>query len=380
MWYKDARIWTPEGYLHGAFEVRDGRFGAVCPGGGGDGQAVSLDGAKVIPGLVDIHTHGNSGADFSDGDIAGLKRMARYLARHGVTSFAPTSVTLPYDTLSKAFAAARALHDARPANTARVMGIHMEGPFFSESKKGAQNAAYLREPDMEMFARLRKDCGGLIRIVDIAPELEGAVLFIRKAAELCTVSVAHTNADYAQARAAFEAGASHITHLFNAMPPVHHRSPGVIGAGSERNDITAELICDGIHVHPSAVRMAFKLFPERICLVSDALRCCGMPDGTYDLGGQTVFLEGGVARLADGSIAGSATPLSECLRNAVRFGIPENEAIRAATLRPARVIGADAEIGSIEPGKRADFVVCAENLEPLRVFIGGEEVPIGDNE
>ena len=378
MWYKDARIWTPEGYVCGAFEVRDGRFGAVCPGDRGDGQAVSLAGAKVIPGLVDIHTHGNSGADFSDGDIAGLKKMARYLARHGVTSFAPTSVTLPYDALSKAFAAARALHDAQPAGTARVMGIHMEGPFFSESKKGAQNAAYLREPDLEMFARLREDSGGLIRIVDLAPELEGAVPFIRSAQALCRVSVAHTDADYDQARAAFEAGASHITHLFNAMPPVHHRSPGVIGAGSEREDVTAELICDGIHVHPSAVRMAFKLFPERICLVSDALRCCGMPDGAYDLGGQTVFLEDGVARLADGNIAGSATPLSECLRNAVRFGIPEEEAVRAATLRPARVLGADAEIGSIEPGKLADFVVCTENLEPERVFIGGLEVPIRD--
>ena len=370
-WYRNAEIFTPKGYVRGAFEVRGGRFTAVQEDGRFSGDAVDLKGAKVVPGLVDIHTHGNSGADFSDGSVEGLERMARYLARHGVTSFAPTSMTLPYDTLAAAFATAKALHERRPEGCARVMGIHMEGPFFSEKRKGAQNAAYLKAPDFEAFEALQRGCGGLVRIVDVAPELEGAVSFARRAKALCTVSVAHTDADYESAGAAFDAGAGHVTHLFNAMPPIHHREPGVIGAASEREGVVAELICDGYHVHPSSVRMAFKLFPGRICLISDALRCCGMPDGDYELGGQTVTLSGNVARLPDGGIAGSATHLFDCLRNAVRFGIDEVEALRAATILPAREIGADGEIGSIEEGKLADFVVCDADLTPREVYMEG---------
>ncbi|MBQ8110715.1 MAG: N-acetylglucosamine-6-phosphate deacetylase [Clostridia bacterium] len=371
MWFVNGNIFTPRGYVRGAFEVRDGIFAKIRPGEAEMADAVDLRGAKVLPGLVDIHTHGNSGADFSDGDAAGLERMARYLAKNGVTSFAPTSMTLPYDTLERAFGTAAALRAARPADCARVMGIHMEGPFFSEKKKGAQNGAYLKKPDFEGFEALWRGCGGLVKIVDVAPELEGAAAFAGRAARLCTVSVAHTDADYDQAKAVFESGARHVTHLFNAMPPIHHRRPGVIGAASERGDVVAELICDGQHIHPSIVRMAFKLFPGRLCLISDALRCCGMPDGEYELGGQAVYLKNSIARLADGTIAGSAANLFDCLRNAVRFGIPEEEAILAATLLPAREIGAADEIGAIEPGRRADFVVCSDALAPKQVYIDG---------
>ena len=374
MWYSHARIFTPEGFVPGAFEVADGRFGDIRAGSVDMEGAVDLGGAKVLPGLVDIHTHGNSGADFSDGDPAGLERMTRYLARSGVTSFAPTSMTLPYDALARAFATARALRNRRPAGCARIVGIHMEGPFFSEARKGAQNGDYLRLPDFEAFEALQRGCGGLIRIVDVASELPGAADFARRASAVCAVSVAHTDASYEQACAVFDSGASHVTHLFNAMPPIHHRRPGPIGAASEREGVVAELICDGHHVHPSSVRMAFRLFPGRLCLISDAVRCCGMPDGEYTLGGQPVFLSGGVARLADGTLAGSAANLFDCLRNAVRFGIPEEAAIRAATLLPAREVGADGEVGSIERGRRADFVVCADDLAPEAVFIGGERV------
>ena len=187
-------------------------------------------------------------------------------------------------------------------------------------------------------------------------------------------AVAHTDASYEEAKAVFEAGASHLTHTFNAMPGIHHRKPGPIGAASERGDVAAELICDGLHVHPSAVRMAFRLFPGRVCLISDSLRCCGMPDGEYELGGQQVFLSGGVARLADGTIAGAASDLYADMRNAVAFGIPKEEAILAATIRPAREIGRESEIGSIETGKLADFVVCGEDLKLRAVYIGGEKV------
>ena len=372
MLYYNAKVFTPEGWIRGGFRVENGRFAEILPGlGKGDED---LENAKVIPGLVDIHTHGNSGADFSDGSLEGLKTMAAYCARNGITSFAPTSMTLPFETLAAAFQTARELHDHRPSGCARVMGIHMEGPFFSEKKKGAQNAAYLRDPDMDMFKALQQGCGGLVRIVDTAPELNGAAAFAAEASRNCTVSAAHTDADYEQAAAFFDAGANHVTHLFNAMPPIHHRRPGVIGAACEREDVVAELICDGLHVHPSVIRMAFRLFPGRICLISDSLRCCGMPDGEYELGGQQVFLRGGVARLGDGTIAGAASNLFQDLRNAIRFGIPEEEAIRAATVLPAREIGAESEIGSIEPGKFADFMVCGEDLSLRQVCIGGEKI------
>ena len=213
-----------------------------------------------------------------------------------------------------------------------------------------------------------------MRIVDVAAELPGAVDFAAQAAKLCTVSIAHTDCSYEDAAAVFAAGARHLTHLYNAMPGIHHRKPGPIGAASERENVIAELICDGQHVHPSAVRMAFRLFPGRICLISDALRCCGMPDGQYTLGGQDVWLENNLARLADGTIAGSATNLYLCMQKAISFGIPMEQAIRSATIIPARQIGREAEIGSIEPGKLADFVVCAPDLTPKAVYLGGEIV------
>ena len=249
------------------------------------------------------------------------------------------------------------------------MGLHMEGPFFSEKKKGAQNGAYLKNPDFAAFKRLYDASEGLLRIADVAAELPGAVEFAEKASKLCTVSIAHSDCTYEEASAIFDAGASHLTHLYNAMPGIHHRKPGPIGAGSERENVVAELICDGQHIHPSAVRMAFRLFPGRGCLVSDALRCCGMPDGQYTLGGQDVFLYGGVAKLADGTLAGSATNLYDCMRKAVEFGIPKEKAILSATLIPARELGCEAKIGSIAPGKRADFVVCDQNLNRKKVYL-----------
>ena len=300
--------------------------------------------------------------------------MAEYLAANGITSFAPASMTLPYDVLEIAYKTAAKLYHAAPDGCSRLMGIQMEGPFFSEKKKGAQNGAYLRDPDFAAFKKLYDASEGLIRIADVAAELPGAVEFTEQASKLCTVSIAHTDCTYEDAKAVFEAGARHLTHLYNAMPGIHHRKPGPIGAGSEREDIVAELICDGQHIHPSAVRMAFKLFPGRICLISDALRCCGMPDGQYTLGGQDVFLKDSIARLADGTIAGSATNLYDCMRKAVDFGISKEQAILSSTIVPAREIGRADEIGSIANGKLADFVVCDEALGRKTVYMGGKKL------
>lgn len=375
MVYKNARIFCSDSRFRiGAFEVLDGKFGRILPSNIPK-DAIDLNGATVIPGLVDVHIHGAVGADLSDGNYDGLVRMASHLAKCGVTSFVPASMTLPYEVLEKAFASAKMLADKPVAGCARLLGIHMEGPYFSEKKKGAQNGAYLKYPDFTGFEKLYNGCGGLVRIVDVAPELPGSESFIKAASKLCTVGVAHTDAGYEDAKMAFGAGVRHLTHLYNAMPSIHHRNPGVIGAACEAPGVRAELICDGFHVHPSAVRLAFAMFgAARMILVSDGLRCLGLPDGEYELGGQPVFLDGGVARLADGTLAGSSTDLFACMRRAMGFGIPEVDAVRAATLNPALAAGISRECGSISTGKHADFIICRPDYTGKRVFIAGKEI------
>ena len=376
MFYKNARIFTSDFQFHmGAFEVKDGLFGEILPENV-PADAIDLGGATVIPGLVEVHSHGNSGADFSDGDYEGLKAMAKYYAQCGATSFAPASMTLPYDVLSKAFATGKKLHEEAPEGYSRFMGLQMEGPFFSYAKRGAQNPDYLMEPDFEGFKKLYDECGGLIRIVDIAPELPGAAEFVEKASKLCTVSIAHTDSDYDHARAAVDAGVTHLTHLYNAMPGIHHRNPGVIPAAVENPSVQAEIICDGYHIHPAAVRLAFTMFKNRMILVSDSGRCAGQPEGyQFDLGGQMAEIRGGVAKLVGSeTIACSASNMWACLTNTISWGVPEEEAVRAATYNPAKALGAHDKIGSIETGKYADFVITDANYETKRVFIGGKEI------
>ncbi len=376
MFYTNARIFTSDFQFHtGAFEVKDGVFGEVLAENV-PADAIDLKGATVIPGLIDVHSHGNSGADFSDGDYEGLKAMARYFAQCGVTSFAPASMTLPYDVLEKAFATARQLVDENIQGLSVLRGIQMEGPYFSYKKRGAQNADYLKEPDFEGFKALYDSCGGLVTIVDIAPELPGAAAFVAKAKDLCTVSIAHTDSDYDHAKAAVDAGVTHLTHLYNAMPGIHHRNPGVIPAAVENPNVQAELICDGYHIHPASVRLAFTMFKDRMVLVSDSGRCAGQAEGyQFDLGGQMAEIRGGVAKLVGtDTIACSAANLWQCLRNVISWNIPEAEAVRAATWNPAKAIGAHKVVGSIEPGKVADFIITDDAYETKRVFLAGKEI------
>ena len=376
MFYKNARIFTSDFQFHnGAFEVKDGLFGEVLPETV-PADAIDLGGATVIPGLVEVHSHGNSGADFSDGDYEGLKAMAKYYAQCGATSFAPASMTLPYDVLSKAFANAKQLREEAPEGYSRIMGIQMEGPYFSYKKRGAQNADYLIEPDFEGFKKLYDEADGLLTIVDIAPELPGAVEFVEKASKLCTVSIAHTDCTYDDARAAVEAGVTHLTHLYNAMPGIHHRNPGAIPAGVENEKVQAEIIADGFHIHPASVRLAFTMFKNRMILVSDSGRCTGQPEGyQFDLGGQMAELRGGVAKLVGtDTIACSASNMWACLCNVLSWGIPEEEALRAASFNPAKALNAHDKIGSIETGKYADFVITNADYSEKRVFIGGKEI------
>ena len=376
MFYKNARIFTSDfRFVTGAFEVKDGKFGAVLPEEV-PADAIDLNGATVIPGLVEVHSHGNSGADFSDGDYEGLKAMAKYFAECGATSFAPASMTLPYDVLDKAFANAKQLTEEKPEGHSVLRGIQMEGPYFSYKKRGAQNADYLKEPDFDGFKKLYDECDGLIRIVDIAPELPGAAEFVAKASKLCTVSIAHTDCTYDQARAAVDAGITHMTHLYNAMPGINHRNPGAIPAGVENEAVQAEIICDGFHIHPAAVRLAFTMFKNRMILVSDSGRCAGQSEGyQFDLGGQMAEIRGGVAKLVGtDTIACSASNMWKCLQNTISWDIPEEEAVRAATYNPAKALNALDKIGSIEEGKYADFLVCAGDYSSKRVFLGGKEL------
>ena len=295
MFYTNARIFVDNEFRTGAFEVVDGKFGAILPENV-PADAIDLGGATIIPGLIEVHSHGAVGYDFSDGSYEGLVEIAKFFLSCGVTSFAPASMTLPYDVLDKAFATAKRIVEEQPENCAKLRGIQMEGPFFSYAKRGAQNADYLKTPDFEGFKKLYEDCGGLVRIVDIAPELPGAAEFVAKAKDLCTVSIAHTDSDYDHAKAAVDAGVTHLTHLYNAMPGIHHRTPGVIPAAVENPNVRAEIIADGFHIHPASVRLAFTMFKNRMILVSDSGRCAGKDEGyQFDLGGQMAEIRGGVA-------------------------------------------------------------------------------------
>lgn len=372
--FKNAKIYTSRfRFESGAFSVENGRFVNVL--GPAAEDAIDLEGAYVIPGLIDVHTHGNSGYDFCDGSDEGMEIMARYMASVGVTSYAPTSLTVPYEQLSNAFATAARLLKKNLPDVSVVRGINMEGPFFSVKRKGAQNADHIRMPDFEAFKKLNDDCGGLIKIVDVAPELPGAEEFIRQASKVCTVSLAHTDTGYEDAIKGIDAGATHITHLYNGMNPLHHREPGLIVAGAESEQVSAELIADGLHSHPASVRFAFRVYgADRIVLISDSLRCAGMPDGELEIGGQTAYLSGGVARLADGTLAGSASNLYGIMLKAISFGIPREDAIRAATWNPARQLGCLDQVGSIENGKVADFIICDAELNRKEIYLAGNKL------
>ena len=339
-----------------------------------DGEVYDAAGCYVIPGLTDLHFHGCMGADFSDADAAGLETMARYELSRGVTQICPAGMTLPEEQLVRVCRTAADHRDARKPG-AEPVGINLEGPFLSMAKKGAQNGEWLHKPDAAMFRRLAEAGRGLVKLVSVAPEEPGAMEFIDAVAGEVTVSLAHTTADYDTAMEAYRRGAREATHLFNAMPPFTHRAPGVVGAAFDSPGVMVELICDGVHIHPSVVRAVFRLFgPERVVLISDTMRAAGMPDGDYTLGGQAVRVKGKLATLADGTIAGSVTDLMSCLKTAAGFGIPLADAVRAAAYNPARVLGIDGRFGALDPGKAANIAVLDSELNVKDVFFKGRKV------
>ncbi len=336
----------------------------------GPENIVDAAGDYVIPGLTDIHFHGCMGSDCCDGTAEAFHTIARYELSQGVTSITPATMTMSEETLAKICEAAR---DFSCPDGADFCGLYMEGPFISIAKKGAQNERYIHPADTPMLQRLQEICGGKIRTAVIAPETEGAMEFIRKNSGSINISLAHTTADYDTCMEAFLNGASQLTHTYNAMPPFTHRAPGPIGAAADTEGCMAELICDGVHIHPAVVRATFKLFgDDRIILISDSMRAAGMEDGTYDLGGQEVTVKGSLATLSDGTIAGSVTNLMDCMRTAVKaMGIPLASAVKCAAVNPVKAIGLTKDYGSLTPGRYANIVLLKENLDLDKVIHRG---------
>lgn len=360
---KNASVFTEEGkFAKQDIYIKDGKF--VISAEEADGEEI-IDGEEcfAIPGLTDIHFHGCMGHDFCDGTREAITAMAEYEASVGVTSIVPATMTLGEDTLQGICETAAAyVKEVSNDKAADLCGINMEGPFVAASKKGAQNGAYIRRPDGDMFDKLNKASGNMIKLVAIAPEVEGAMEFIKAKKDETVLSVAHTATDYDTAVEAFEKGATHVTHLYNAMNPYTHRAPGPIAAAADAG-AEVELICDGVHIHPAVVRTTFKIFgDDKVILISDSMMATGLEDGDYSLGGQAVKVVGNLATLADGTIAGSATNLMDCMRTAVqKMHIPLESAVKCAAVNSAKSVGIYDKYGSITPGKVANVVLLKKN-------------------
>lgn len=357
--------------------VQDGKFTALPVE---DDECLDGEGCYAIPGLIDIHLHGCIDEDVSDGDYEGLDRICRYEALCGVTTICPTTMTIPIDELIAALknVAEYVENEKGKCDKAKavIAGINLEGPFISSKKKGAHDEKNILKCDIDIFDSLYQASRGMIKIVAVAPETMGAYDFIDSIKDRVIASVAHTDTDYDGAVKAFEQGASHVTHLYNAMNDCLHRNPGVVGAAADNDKVFVELICDGVHVHQSVIRNTYKLFgDDRIILISDSIRAAGLEDGEYTLGGQKVYVNKNIAKLADGTIAGSAINLMDAIRFLVNeVKIPLATAVKCGTINPARRLGLDHLLGSIAVGKKADFVLLDEELNIKSVYIAGVKV------
>lgn len=371
---KNAMVYTPQHvFAKGDIVIRGGRivFGAAPQL---DEEIIDAEGLYALPGLLDLHFHGAVGHDFCDASEEAIQALADFEASKGVLAICPATMTYSEEILGGIMDAAAAHKNGRGAD---LVGINMEGPFISPDKIGAQNPKYLHKADVDMFRRLQERAGGLIKLVDMAPEEDGALDFIARCRGEVRISIAHTCTSYETAKKAFAAGASHMTHLYNAMPGITHREPGPIIAALE-DHAEVELITDGVHIHPAMVRFTFNTFgADRVVLIADSMMACGLPDGQYSLGGQAVTVKGPRATLTEhpGVIAGSATCLYDCMRRAVLdMGVPLESAVRAASENPARSIGVDSAYGSLAAGRYGNVILADRELNIQKVIQKGQVI------
>lgn len=332
--------------------------------------SVDMTDYYLVPGLIDIHTHGGKGVDLYHCEAKELDNLSLHYASCGVTSFCPTTMSLPMESL---LAVVKKISNYKNPVASQPIGIYLEGPFFHPEKRGAQSHQYLKTPSYDFYKHLQENSGNLISVVSLAPELEGAMEFIEQVSKEVKVALGHSTADYDTAKLAFSKGASLVTHLFNGMTSFSHKEPALWGAAFD-SDAYAELICDGIHVHPSAIRLAFQTFGDKLCLISDSLSCANMPDGTYQLSGETVTKEKDKAVLEDGTLAGSSIGLLQAVHNAISFGISPEKVFYAASTAPAHALGLEEKIGSLEIGKSADFLVLDKEFKLISTYVQGKKV------
>ena len=367
-----GRILLPDREETGAALLFDGKIRGLSAEVPADCEIIDAEGAYVSPGFVDVHIHGYQGADASDGDPEGLRTMARGILRNGVTSFLPTTMTVPWEELERAFDTIRAvMPESREKGFggAEILGCHAEGPFINPKRKGAQKEEAILPPEAERILRH----GDLIRLITLAPEMPGALACIEALSGRMAVSVGHTDADYETCRKAERAGANHYTHLFNAMTGLSHRQPGAVGAALTGKGY-CELIADTFHVHPDLFPMVRACQGERLTLITDCTRAGGLGDGEYSLGGQPIFVQGIACRLRDGTIAGSVLKMNDAVRNyREHAGVPLYEAAACASLHPAESIGMADRKGSLLPGRDADILLMDGDCGIRKVFLRGEE-------
>jgi len=384
---KNVRIFTEEHSIKkGSVLIDNGRISKVIC----DGLSIEdfedsnkaddvFDGKNMllIPGMIDIHLHGAVGYDFSDGSVEAFEKISNFLLFQGVTSFMASTMTLPVGKLKKVIDAGIKFRNIsnKASEFSSLVGLNMEGPFISSKKKGAQNNEYILDIDSNVFDELFNVSDGIINTFGLAPEKDNAISFIRKYKDDVNISIAHSDASYEEAINSFDSGVCHITHLFNGMSEMLHRSPGIAGAFFDTDkDVTAELICDNYHIHQSIIRMTFKLKGDKIIAISDSIRATGLEDGTYDLGGQDVIVRNKMATLLrDGSIAGAVKTLPECFKILVNeAGIPFENAVLAVTENPAKYIKKFDETGSVSKGKRADLLLINDNMDVVNVIKDGK--------
>lgn len=360
-----------EGYL----AIIDGHFGTFVKEKP-DGKIVDYSGRWIAPGLVDTHIHGFLGHDVMDNNFDGIKEMSKGLLSCGVTSFLPTTLTAGVETLNEVTASIGEHY--KEVEGAKIQGIFFEGPFFTEEHKGAQNPGYFSDPDIEVFNHWQKLANGLIRKIALAPERQGAADFIQAVTKQgVVVALGHSSAAYAEAKAAVHAGASIFVHTYNGMSGLNHREPGMVGAAMNTKEATAELICDGHHVHPAAAEILIRTkTPEKTALITDCMRAGGMPDGEYTLGEFPVDVKNGAARLtSNGSLAGSILQLFDGVKNVVDWDIVTvEEAIKMASFVPAKSVNIDDRCGSIQSGLPADFLVIRPDMTLLETYLDGHSM------